>query len=822
MDTMRARQSMLTICVVAAVVAAALPAGAVDTASPPPPAPPERLFPPPAFTEHDTPEAVVVNRMLPLERAAAPVDAGLPSIVNLRDLITSEAPVDSGVTLSHVQGRILPEEDSGPTGGGSSQEPSSLPVEDPVPMGERAAGDQVFEFSGLAETGWIPPDTQAVAGPSHVLVATNSGFAVYSKLGDEKQGYTSYSSFFDSQKPAGWQGFLFDPKLLYSREFNRYVMLVVGRDDTNQTAHFFFAISQTTDPLGNWWRWRYDRTNTGGQTDAWLDYCTIGSDTWGLYVTGNMFYWTGGFKWSILQIINPTAFTGGSSAGWIWHDLEWPSGSNAFTVQPAHAQNVNSNQETFLLNTYSGSGSSVLLWKLDGTRASTTVSPNLSRAEITGVTAYDWIGENVDQPDTSYDLDGGNARIWNAVYHNRRAIGVFTNDVDANAGRSAVHTVSVNTDTNALDWQHVLAPSVGNYYYYPAITTYGASANATEAAVFYSYSTASIYASAGVKYYTAFGTGSDGPNYLYHSGTAGYVDLDDDGVNRWGDYSGAAYDFSCNHAWGAAEYASGTSTWGTRLTAVTMGAQPECPILDMRNPDGGETLIAGRSTTVTWARDNLATASDLWVLFDADNNGTWEDTIAGPISTTTTSQSWTIPNDGTTTGRVFVGRWNGSAWTVGDWTDRFFTVDGCPVDAYEADNSLVTARPITSGIDQVHSICAAGDTDWVRFVLASPSAVTLETSGPSGDTRMWLQSSAGTVIEYDDDDGAGNFSFIDRTCGVDALAAGTYYVEVDEYGGNDHIDSYTLSFDAVTCPQTVIFANGFETGNFSGWSSHQP
>jgi hypothetical protein len=49
------------------------------------------------------------------------------------------------------------------------------------------------------------------------------------------------------------------------------------------------------------------------------------------------------------------------------------------------------------------------------------------------------------------------------------------------------------------------------------------------------------------------------------------------------------------------------------------------------------------------------------------------------------------------------------------------------------------------------------------------SNVLLETSGPSGDTVMWLRNGAGAQLEYDDDSGSGYFSRIDRLCGVDAL-----------------------------------------------------
>ncbi len=110
---------------------------------------------------------------------------------------------------------------------------------------------------------------------------------------------------------------------------------------------------------------------------------------------------------------------------------------------------------------------------------------------------------------------------------------------------------------------------------------------------------------------------------------------------------------------------------------------------------------------------------------------------------------------------------------------------------------------------QTHSICPVGDEDWMTFTLTSPSEVTLTTSGPSGDTRMWLYDSNLIQIEYNDNSGTDNFSMIDRVCGTDELPAGTYYVMIDEYGDNDVIDSYDITLTVTECPLALdIKING--------------
>jgi len=118
-------------------------------------------------------------------------------------------------------------------------------------------------------------------------------------------------------------------------------------------------------------------------------------------------------------------------------------------------------------------------------------------------------------------------------------------------------------------------------------------------------------------------------------------------------------------------------------------------------------------------------------------------------------------------------------------------------DLFESDNSSGQANSINDGDQQAHSICPAGDEDWVKFTLAEESAVGIETSGPSGDTVMWLYDSGISQLEYNDDGGTGLFSLIDRTCGADALPAGTYYVKIEEFGNATVISSYDVSFDII-------------------------
>jgi C1A family cysteine protease len=151
--------------------------------------------------------------------------------------------------------------------------------------------------------------------------------------------------------------------------------------------------------------------------------------------------------------------------------------------------------------------------------------------------------------------------------------------------------------------------------------------------------------------------------------------------------------------------------------------------------------------------------------------------------------------------------------------DLSFQVESCVTpDAYEPDNSAGAASSITDGVPQTHNIVPKDDRDWVSFYLPQESAILLETSGPSGDTRMWLYDGDLDELEYNDD-GQGLFSRIDRECATDPLLTGRYYLKIDENGNNDVIPTYDLSYTVVeTCtPAEINFqAASYDAGEQDG------
>ena len=136
-------------------------------------------------------------------------------------------------------------------------------------------------------------------------------------------------------------------------------------------------------------------------------------------------------------------------------------------------------------------------------------------------------------------------------------------------------------------------------------------------------------------------------------------------------------------------------------------------------------------------------------------------------------------------------------------------------DSFETDNTIGTAKPISFGVTQIHSLHNGGstitvppaDVDFVTFSLATPSDVVVQTDpdGSVADTLIRLYNGAGVQIALDDD---GN-PHANRTSRIaaSALPVDTYYVSVESFGlqfaAAKRIKSYRLTVVAAP-PGTAL------------------
>ena len=277
---------------------------------------------------------------------------------------------------------------------------------------------------------------------------------------------------------------------------------------------------------------------------------------------------------------------------------------------------------------------------------------------------------------------------------------------------------------------------------------------------------------------------------------------------------------------------------GSIIDAYTLNASwvAAGPTPDAYEYDGGATAAKAISNGQT-QNHSMHVAGDVdWVKFTigaagasnvrVETSGASGDThmwLFGPNNASTlvaydndngTGSFSLITRDALAAGTYYVGiRENGDNATIAAYTVKVsWTPPSVPSgDAYEYDGSATAAKAIASGQTQNHSMHAAGDVDWVKFTVPSGGAanVLVETAGASGDTHMWLfgPNNAGTLVAYNDDRGGGNlFSLISKA----ALAPGTYYLGIREYGDNATIAAYTVKVSWTTASTPVGDAYEFD------------
>ncbi len=606
--------TMLTTCFL-------LAAGALAASSSEPGLPAE----PPAAVEETITHPAVEHSLVaqgPGPTAVGPIEVNTREAALLEPALAQRRQL-AGETEESFQGFVT--EAAAAWRSGDADDASALEVRAPgmqpgEPLETKATGDILRNFDGLSGSATTSPDAMVAVGPDHVLQTVNSGFRAFHKTGLPAGPSTSFEAFFFSLLPPGWRGRLSGPQVVYSQEHGKYLLLISGVDEIARESYFFLAVSTGSDPRSPWWIYRIN--NQPPNSDSWLGDASLGVDTWGVYLTGNMYSWNDDtLQWSALFSFNTGPLIGGSANSWVFFDLRWPDASRAFDLRPAMPHTVSSEQTTFFVNTRPQAGDQIALWRLVGDRVN---SPTLTNTAIATM-PYQAIGEQVDQPGTDFDIDGGDARIGNAIYAFRRVYAAWTSDPGADGESSAIHWLKLSTDSNSLITEEILHGGNGWYYFYPAITINGGDGQLLDTGLFFNaVERDALYLSTAAYVYS---TDGEETLRLIAQGDRPYF-------RPSGRYNGAAYDWSRpGWMWGTTPYAASV-WWDSRIAAVAMDDEAS-------NDDGGDGSECIPSTTTACVLDGRFKVEVVW----RDFSNTTGDAQLVPFSSESSVLFWFFSAD---------------------------------------------------------------------------------------------------------------------------------------------------------------------------------
>ena len=417
----------------------------------------------------------------------------------------------------------------------------------------------------------IPPDTHGAVGPDHVMTVLNSQVRIQDRAGI----ILSTVALDLFWLPVGFVS-AFDPKVLYDAAENRWIFVSMADGFTARSA-IMLAVSQTSDPTGNWNFYSVDADSTDNN---WADYPSLGFNKDWIVVTANIFGINPQTNGPVnVYVFNKTnLYTGGVGQ----FTLMQETSGTAFTMVPAITHD-NTLAVEYLVETESLIAQ-YIFGSVNRLRVSTITGPvgaerlTVGTAFATSATPWgtaDLFGTFLPQFGSIGGIDAGDARIQNVVYRNGSLWCTHTAFLPAaNPSHTAAQWWQISTNGQVQQLGRVEDPAGIVSYAYSSIAVN----RFNDVLLGFSRFSPNQYASANY----AFRGSGDPANTLQadlvlKAGEAPYFKTFGGFANRWGDYSSTVVDpLNDTDMWTVQEYASAPvgsfSRWGTWWGMVSASA----------------------------------------------------------------------------------------------------------------------------------------------------------------------------------------------------------------------------------------------------------
>jgi len=422
------------------------------------------------------------------------------------------------------------------------------------------------KFEGIPETNSIPPDPYLAVGPNHIVAVVNSSFRIYDKNGQIIKTIVADNWFSNVLSPLG----CFDPKVVYDRYDNRWVMVWLDQNDDTKRSNILISVSDDSDPTGTWYNWAL-KGNLNGTTSTnnWSDYQGVGFDKQAFYITSNQFAFGGGYQYSKIRIIDKELLYSNSPSSLEWLDIWnikhiYPNGENVFGIRPVRMYG-DAPEYYFVARSPYETGNFLTIFTLKDPLS----SPVLTSTRV-NVAPY-YYSDKANEADQYGDqdtlkLDGGGFNLRaEPIYREGYIYTVFGVASGPERQYLSLRYFSLDAAAGTL-FRDITIGADGYWYLYPAIEV------DKDHNVLLTYSRTGHNEFAGA-FFMDKSVDSDEFNgsRILERGRASYVKDYDSKRNRWGDYMGIWLDPEDEkNVWVFTEYAAGRNTWGTKLGKVLL------------------------------------------------------------------------------------------------------------------------------------------------------------------------------------------------------------------------------------------------------------
>lgn len=400
----------------------------------------------------------------------------------------------------------------------------------------------------IESDGFIPPDTQGAVGPNHLLTASNGTVRAQTRSGINLR--TASLQQFVGESDA------FDPRVLYDHYNSRWVLVALARRNSADS-RIILCWSHTSDPTGNWEVRFYDVDSTN---QAWADFPRLGITHDRIIVTWTAF---------------PIASGNQTQRIWVWNSAGvysqselvakgWTDAIGTYLV-PAHSQDATTDIWIVCNWNPNFEGSGYLrIGKISGPFNDMRYIDRVSFARSFVWNPIDGRLNLAPQLGSSTRVNIGDDNVASVVYRSGQlwcAQAVISTNSPPTSG---IYFWQIFPASGALVTSRLIY-GLDFWHSHPSIAVN----RNNDVLIGASYFTADRFASTVYWYRRA---GSDFEGQIFVNGEGAYVNLDNIGRNRWGDYSSTVVDpVDDTSFWTIQQYAdspSGTSRWATAWAKV--------------------------------------------------------------------------------------------------------------------------------------------------------------------------------------------------------------------------------------------------------------
>jgi hypothetical protein len=406
----------------------------------------------------------------------------------------------------------------------------------------------------------LPPDSAIATGPNHVLTVINSVIQIFNKSGTLVSS-TGLFPFFQSLPNSN--SCCFDPRATFDVNHGRFIVAAAAVNSTT-ASHIFFAVSQTNDPTGTWFKYDLSLNPvTPEGNPASVDFPTLGVSNNLLLLSANLppSAQLGTESTSVWAIQLAGLLTGNSTLNLTsFPDVKLPNGNRAFTIQPAIV--YGSSGVAFLASTDGNpqvGGNAIHLYTIPETG-----TPTLTATDIP-VTAYTVGQAGVPQPNSTTKLTiGGDIMTSPPVWRNG-SLWVAHSSGDSAGGLPVVRWYEVVTAS--LTVRQSGSVTGAGIAFFPSITV---TASGATDIVFHTTSSTQFVSPAFAHREATDPLGQMPVQAIYQNGLAAFTSAG----GRWGDYTAISADPDGVSSWTLAEYPLSSFAFRLSVAHLLSSAAP--------------------------------------------------------------------------------------------------------------------------------------------------------------------------------------------------------------------------------------------------------